>query len=562
MKKSFRVLSILVSFLVLLPALPMSAGVVEDALKAFDKAPSAQAANAFFAGLLAEGFIDEEEPFPEGTPLSQLKGEVWYWAGEWFNASQDYTTAAAYAEKALPEFPEQDESSRADCLNILAISYFRLSDFSKAADYARLCLELDEKSGDPDRISSSLNTLAGIHVGANQPEQAEKYILRALEYAKKAGNPARLAVLQGTASEVFHAEGKDEEALRYADAAYQTEVSLGREYNSYVRLAQKASVLLGLNRWDESEALLGKIIPYFKSVGDAHSLGIADNKMGMTLLALKRYSDALPFYREAADIFLRMKDSYNELQSRRGLYEALWRLGEHEAANAEFYRFNDIKDSLYQVSSAEALARYDAEFGNGWLRLENHDEKEARLRTARIGIAVALLLALLAAGIWLLMRRRNRAQAEANAELSRDISELRKKYSELHIRYDQLRLAHGSTASLGELPVQDKGFLDQVTSVVDELIAEGSVDAGKAAERLHMSPYQFRQRLSVLTGETPQSFIHSIRMRRACHLLDNNPELTVTEISELCAYSDVASFTRSFKNAVGMTPTQYQGRQK
>ena len=384
-------------------------------------------------------------------------------------------------------------------------------------------------------------------MGANQPEQAENYILRALEYAKKAGNPARLAVLQGTASEVFHAEGKDEEALRYADAAYQTEVSLGREYNSYVRLAQKASVLLGLNRWDESEALLGKIIPYFKSVGDAHSLGIADNKMGMTLLALKRYSDALPFYREAADIFSRMKDSYNELQSRRGLYEALWRLGEHEAANAEFYRFNDIKDSLYQVSSAEALARYDAEFGNGWLRLENHDEKEARLRTARIGIAVALLLALLAAGIWLLMRRRNRAQAKANAELSRD---------------DQLRLAHGSTASLGELPVQDKGFLDQVTSVVDELIAEGSVDAGKAAERLHMSPYQFRQRLSALTGETPQSFIHSIRMRRACHLLDNNPELTVTEISELCAYSDVASFTRSFKNAVGMTPTQYQGRQK
>ena len=550
MKKSFRVLSILVSFLVLLPALPMSGGVVEDALKAFDKAPSAQAANAFFAGLLAEGFIDEEEPFPEGTPLSQLKGEVWYWAGEWFNASQDYTTAAAYAGKALPEFPEQDESSRADCLNILAISYFRLSDFSKAADYARLCLELDEKSGDPDRISSSLNTLAGIHVGANQPEQAENF-----------------AVLQGTASEVFHAEGKDEEALRYADAAYQTEVSLGREYNSYVRLAQKASVLLGLNRWDESEALLGKIIPYFKSVGDAHSLGIADNKMGMTLLALKRYSDALPFYREAADIFSRMKDSYNELQSRRGLYEALWRLGEHEAANAEFYLFNDIKDSLYpvssaEVSSAEALAHYAAEFGNGWLRLENHDEKEARLRTARIGIAVALLLALLAAGIWLLMRRRNRAQAEANAELSRDISELRKKYSELHIRYDQLRLAHGSTASLGELPVQDKGFLDQVTSVVDELIAEGSVDAGKAAERLHMSPYQFRQRLSALTGETPQSFIHSIRMRRACHLLDNNPELTVTEISELCAYSDVASFPRSFKNAVGMTPTRYQGRQK
>ena len=117
---------------------------------------------------------EEQEPFPEGTPLSQLKGEVWYWAGEWFNASQDYTTAAAYAGKALPEFPEQDESSRADCLTILAISYFRLSDFSKAANYARLCLELDEKSGDPDRISSSLKKLRSIQVHRTHPLRPEQ----------------------------------------------------------------------------------------------------------------------------------------------------------------------------------------------------------------------------------------------------------------------------------------------------------------------------------------------------------------------------------------------------
>ena len=58
-------------------------------------------------------------------------------------------------------------------------------------------------------MSSSLNTLAGIYIGANQPHEAEQYILKAIELAKKANNPARMAVLQGMASEVYHAQGND-----------------------------------------------------------------------------------------------------------------------------------------------------------------------------------------------------------------------------------------------------------------------------------------------------------------------------------------------------------------
>ena len=97
-------------------------------------------------------------------------------------------------------------------------------------------------------------------------------------------------------------------------------------------------------------------------------------------------------------------------------------------------------------------------------------------------------------------------------------------------------------------------------TVVNDLIANGSVDAATAAERLRLSPYLLRQRLSTLLGETPQSFIQTVRMRRACFLLDNHPELNVTEVSELCAYSDVASFTRSFKKTFGKTPTRYAAR--
>ena len=545
----------------LLCCMPAFAGAVEDALSHFDDNPSPATANAFFARLLEEDFLDEPMSYAAGSPVQELKANVWYWAGEWFYDMQAYASAIAYGQKSLPEFPEDDDESRADCLNLLAISYFRMSDFQKAAEYAMQCFALDEKSGDPDRISSSLNTIAGIYVGANQPAEAEKYILRALEYASKVDNPARLAVLQGTASEVFHAEGKDTEALRYADDAYNTEMALGREYNAKVRLAQKASVLVGLNRWKEAEALLEEIIPYFKGVRDAHSLGIADNKMGMTQMALEHFAEAIPYYREAAEIFSALQDPYNEIQARRGLYESLWRTGDPKAASAEFYRFNDLKDSIYKVTTAESLARYDAEYGNDWLRLENHAERQARVRAVLIGVGVALLLSLLALGIWCVMRRRSRTQAEINASLSQDIRELREKYNQLHIHYDNiLQTREPAGGREYELAPADREFVEQAVTVVNDLIANGSVDAATAAERLRLSPYLLRQRLSTLLGETPQSFIQTVRMRRACFLLDNHPELNVTEVSELCAYSDVASFTRSFKKTFGKTPTRYAAR--
>ena len=98
-------------------------------------------------------------------------------------------------------------------------------------------------------------------------------------------------------------------------------------------------------------------------------------------------------------------------------------------------------------------------------------------------------------------------------------------------------------------------------NIINEQLSQGQADAATVAERLNMSPFQLRQRLTTLTGETPQSFIQTIRMRRARHLLDHNSELTITQIAALCGYNDTPNFTRAFKKAFGLTPSQYQEKQ-
>ena len=409
-------------------------------------------------------------------------------------------------------------------------------------------------------MSSSLNTLAAIYMGAGQPNEAEKYVLKGIEMAKKANNPARMAVLQGMASEVYHAQGNDQEALKHIDLAYEIDEKAGNEPKCMVRLTQKASILIGLHNYKEAEKVLGRVIPYFRKTGNGHELAIACNKMGMTLLSQERPAEAVPYYREAADILQKMGDIYNEVHARRGLYESLWKDNPDEAKK-ELDRFNYLKDSIYTHESAEQLARYNAEFGNDWLQLENHSQRMQKLQA----VGLAVVIALIAIGVWFVMRRRNRRQKTLNEQLRNSLQQLNEQYRQLNIQYDhalQTTTAKAEGEEDDNVSAADREFLEKTINIVNQLISDGGVDATSVAARLNMSLFQFRQRLSKVTEETPQTFIQMIRMKRARHLLDNHPELNINEIAVLCAYNETPNFTRAFKKVFGLTPTQYQEKQK
>lgn len=544
--------------LLLLPcALHAAEGDFMRLLGQFEKTARAAEANRLFALLHEEEFTDSLIRFDGSVHADSLRSQVWYWSAEYLYSRQQYKEAAEYGEKALPLL--KGKVGESDCLNLLAVIFIRLTDYTSAARYAKLCYALDEKSGDPDMMSSSLNTLAAIYMGANQPKEAEKYILKALEAVEKAANPSRKAVLLGMASEIYHAIGDDKKSLPYAEESYQLEKQLGHADKAVLRLSQKASALIGLHDYKQAEQILRSAILQLRAMGDQHSLAIADNKMGMALLCQKREAEAVPFYREAAQILQKMGDMANEMHARRGLYESLWNT-QPDSAKMELNRFNDLKDSLYTNASAESLARYSAEFDNDWLQKEREAERSAKHRIAGIAIGVILLLTLLAAAIWWVMSRRHKRQAKINEQLTANIGELREKYRQLSLEYNQAMAEQHAQEQPEHLNPADREFLDKTINHINNMMLNGQVDADSVAKAMGMSLYQFRQRLTSVTGEKPQDFITTMRMKRAQHLLDHHPELNIAEIAVLCAYNDTPNFTRAFKKFYGKTPTQYIGK--
>lgn len=518
-------------------------------LSDFDNSTSVSAANRFFKQLDADEITDSLIIFNENTPVDSVQGQVWYWASVCMYEMQQYKSAEKYGLKSLPLL--HDDETKADCLNLIGCIYVRLGDFDQAAAYTKQCLDIDMQSGDDDRISSSLNTLAGIYMAAYQPKEAEVYIIKAIEHADKAQNPARKAILLGMASEIYHALGNDTISLQYADQSYELEKVIGNEHRSAIRLSQKASALIGLHRYNEAEQTLETVIPTLRQCGDKHSLAIACNKMGMSLLCQEREKEAIAYYREAADILVETGDLMNEMHSRRGLYESLWKINP-DSAKIELDRFDLLKDSLYTNATAENLARYNAEFENDQLQQEISRRQRQHISNIIIIFAIAIIVCLSAL---IAVRKNQKRQQRRTEELTHEIELLKKM---LNAENREAEPSDEEESPDSDESDSNKQFLMNLIKAVNEGLPTGEFGVEAIASKLNMSEQTFRRRLQSATGETPKAYISAIQMEKASNLLLNNPDLPIIEVAEQCGFNDASSFSHTFKRTYGISPSQYR----
>ena len=554
-KKLFRLIILLAVVLPAMASVQKTAEPIDTLLSRFDQKPGLTTAREFFAYMDKEEFMDEPVVFTAATPLDTMKALVWYWAGEWYYAEQDYVRAEKNLLRALELMEYADEKSISDNLAMLGLAYMRQSKYDEALHYMRRCYQLDSQSGDPDRISSSLNTIAGTLLAAGNPEEAEGYILRAIGYAKQANNPSRMAVIYGMASEIENRLEHQERALLYADSACMVEATTGNQYKMAVRQTQKASILVGLKRYGEADRILAEVEPYFRETGDQLSLAIALNKRGQAASGLGRQDEAVEYLNEAIDICRRIGNPYNEAYAQRAIYEILYK-SNPEAARVHLERYHLLKDSLYSHATAEQLARFNAEFGRDELEKEKESlaRRNHRLIGSGVAVGLAALVGIAIAFVWL--RRR---QSQTNELLSSMMTEL----NEARRVSEQEHEAPQPEAPQAEEPQEyltseDKQFLKKLILAVTKMMNHQTVTVTQIADKMCMSPKTLNRRVKYLTGEGAKRYMMRIQLEQARIMLLQYPDMPVVEIGNRCGFEDHSSFTRNFTQNVGMSPSDYR----
>ena len=107
------------------------------------------------------------------------------------------------------------------------------------------------------------------------------------------------------------------------------------------------------------------------------------------------------------------------------------------------------------------------------------------------------------------------------------------------------------------LSEQDHKFMDKLLEFMEEHLSNGDLNVDMLVKHFYMSRSSFFAKLKMLTGLSPIEFIQQMRVKRAAELIEEN-KYSMSEISVMVGINDPHYFSRYFKKAYSITPTEYK----
>ena len=93
--------------------------------------------------------------------------------------------------------------------------------------------------------------------------------------------------------------------------------------------------------------------------------------------------------------------------------------------------------------------------------------------------------------------------------------------------------------------------------VIEKNLSEPGFNVEQLGKKLYMSRATLYRKIMALTGESPRQFIRLYRLNRAAQLLKANFG-NVTEVAVEVGFSNIAHFSRCFKEEFHRSPSSYQ----
>jgi AraC-like DNA-binding protein len=82
----------------------------------------------------------------------------------------------------------------------------------------------------------------------------------------------------------------------------------------------------------------------------------------------------------------------------------------------------------------------------------------------------------------------------------------------------------------------------------------------EVAEKANMTKNAFCRYFKKRTNKTFFQFLIEIRIENACKMLHHDKDLSISSISELSGFQDIANFNRKFKELKGVSPSQFRSQ--
>ena len=108
----------------------------------------------------------------------------------------------------------------------------------------------------------------------------------------------------------------------------------------------------------------------------------------------------------------------------------------------------------------------------------------------------------------------------------------------------------------------DEVFVQKAIDCVKQHLDDADYDREQFASDMCVSSSTLYNKLRALTGQSVTGFINNIRLKEACRILRQQPNIKMTELSMEVGFNTPKYFTKLFKKEFGMLPSEFVNESK
>ena len=171
---------------------------------------------------------------------------------------------------------------------------------------------------------------------------------------------------------------------------------------------------------------------------------------------------------------------------------------------------------------------------------------------------IALALIGVTAFTLLYIRRIKRRQRETmEAYLSLLESASKSMENELKTAGEEKSPSLTEPSDTEDIPTEDDLLMKRVLAFMEEKIGDSDVTLDDIAQAVAVSRTSLHRKMKQLTGTSPMDFLREARIRKSVKMLSSSSK-NISEIAYDCGFSDPKYFSKCFKSATGLTPTEFR----
>jgi serine/threonine protein kinase/Tfp pilus assembly protein PilF len=309
------------------------------------------------------------------------RAEVHYQRGLLYNNIGKLADARAELQQALSLAQTTDNKYQQikTRLQLSSVS-FAENDSEQAEQHAQEAINLAQTGGMETLTAQGLIDLGNVYLVRGEYQEADKYFTQALEFtqrykARRIEARAHLAL-----GSLRMQQGNADEAISQIEQSLPFYQQGGYSKNASLCLNVLARASRRKGDYEGSLERYRQLLELARKVGDPNQEASTEESLGLTLMKLERYAEALEHFDAGLNINKNLKSRLNmgyNLQSRG---EALWRLGRYEEARAALTEAASIAE---QPSGGSKELSADIQRFFAEMALSQRQFAEARTKAAQ-----------------------------------------------------------------------------------------------------------------------------------------------------------------------------------